>query len=33
MDANVKRYTTPVSIKAIVIDLDGTMLDTAPATF
>jgi len=30
MDANVKRYTTPVSIKAIVIDLDGTMLNTAP---
>ena len=30
MDANVKRFTPPVSIKAIVIDLDGTMLNTAP---
>jgi phosphoglycolate phosphatase len=27
---NIKRYTTPVSVKAILIDLDGTLLDTAP---
>ncbi len=30
MPDKVKRYTPPVSIKAIVIDLDGTLLDTAP---
>jgi phosphoglycolate phosphatase len=30
MSQNIKRYATPVSIKAIVIDLDGTMLHTAP---
>ena len=30
MTQDVKRYTTPISIKAIVIDLDGTMLNTAP---
>ena len=30
MPDNVKRYTPPVSIQAIVIDLDGTLLDTAP---
>ena len=30
MPDNLKRYTTPVSIKAIVIDLDGTLLHTAP---
>ncbi len=27
---HIKRYTTPVSVKAIVIDLDGTLLHTAP---
>ncbi len=27
---DIKRYTTPVSVKAIVIDLDGTLLNTAP---
>ncbi|MBI3222102.1 MAG: phosphoglycolate phosphatase [Nitrosomonadales bacterium] len=27
---SVKRYTTPVPVQAIVIDLDGTMLHTAP---
>ena len=27
---NIKRYTTPVTIKAVVIDLDGTLLNTAP---
>ena len=30
MPDNVKRYTTPVNVKAIVIDLDGTLLHTAP---
>ncbi len=30
MPQNIKRYTTPVSVKAIVIDLDGTLLNTAP---
>ena len=30
MPDNIKRYITPVSIKAIVIDLDGTLLHTAP---
>jgi phosphoglycolate phosphatase len=30
MSDNIKRYTTPVSVKAIVIDLDGTLLHTAP---
>lgn len=30
MPDNIKRYTTPVSVKAILIDLDGTLLDTAP---
>ncbi|MFA6920985.1 MAG: phosphoglycolate phosphatase [Gallionella sp.] len=30
MSNTVKRFTTPVSVKAIVIDLDGTLLNTAP---
>ncbi|MFA6061393.1 MAG: phosphoglycolate phosphatase [Gallionella sp.] len=30
MPDNIKRYNTPVSVKAIVIDLDGTLLHTAP---
>ncbi len=30
MPDNIKRYATPVSVKAIVIDLDGTLLNTAP---
>ena len=30
MSDNISRYTTPVSVKAIVIDLDGTLLHTAP---
>ncbi len=30
MTSNIKRYTTPVTVKAIVIDLDGTLLSTAP---
>ncbi len=30
MPDKIKRYTTPVSVKAIVIDLDGTLLHTAP---
>ncbi|MDD4930424.1 MAG: phosphoglycolate phosphatase [Gallionella sp.] len=30
MPDNLKRYTTPVSVKAILIDLDGTLLHTAP---
>ncbi len=30
MSQHIKRYTTPVSVKAVVIDLDGTLLHTAP---
>jgi len=30
MTQDVKRFTPPISIKAIVVDLDGTMLNTAP---
>ena len=30
MSQQIKRYTTPVSVKAVVIDLDGTLLHTAP---
>jgi phosphoglycolate phosphatase len=30
MSNTVKRFATPVSIKAILIDLDGTLLHTAP---
>ena len=30
MPDNVKRYATPVNVKAVVIDLDGTLLHTAP---
>lgn len=30
MTETVKRYSTPVSVKAVVIDLDGTLLHTAP---
>ncbi|MDD5383343.1 MAG: phosphoglycolate phosphatase [Gallionella sp.] len=28
--ATIKRFSTPVSVRAIVIDLDGTLLDTVP---
>lgn len=30
MTSNVQRYTPPVAVSAIVIDLDGTLLHTAP---
>ena len=30
MSQQIKRYSTPVSVKAVVIDLDGTLLHTAP---